>query len=399
MKRVLYASTALATAGILMGGVGNASAEEERIKIEVHGYHQQWGSVMAGHNLKDGAGQHPFDTNTLDQKHNSEICFTGEATLDSGLTVGVNVQLEANTSADQIDESYLYLSTPEVGRLIIGDENNAAYLLQVTAPDGGLSHNGANLSATQIVILPADFDVLDTTMDGTLLRFDDNDSGKFSFISPRFAGFQVGLSYIPNFESGGDNNNSISRVRPAGGGSKTGGAGDNPSGIKDGFAIGTNFTEKFGDIGLQASLGYMFGDTPPNEGSSNLQAASGGLQIAVAGFTVGGSYTWANGDKASQGGGQSYDGYSYDVGVAYSTGPYKIGLAYMRGESEGLRASSSKQHADYLILSGTYQLGPGVRWISGIYGFDLDGDDGATGAGQVASSDGWGATSGITLSF
>ncbi|MCP5364306.1 MAG: porin [Hyphomicrobiales bacterium] len=116
-----------------MGGVGNASAEEERIKMEVHGYHQQWASVMAGHDLKDGAGGSiHFDTNTLDQKHNSEICFTGETTLDSGLTVGVNVQLEANTSGDQIDESYLYLSTPEMGKLIIGDENNAAYLLQVT---------------------------------------------------------------------------------------------------------------------------------------------------------------------------------------------------------------------------------------------------------------------------
>ncbi|MCP5364305.1 MAG: porin [Hyphomicrobiales bacterium] len=194
------------------------------------------------------------------------------------------------------------------------------------APDGGLSHNQANLTTQRpgLVILPGDFDVADTTVDGTLFRFDDNDSGKFSYISPRFAGFQVGLSYIPNFESGGDNNNSISRVRPAAGGSKTAGGGNN--GAKDGFAVGTNFTEKFGDVGLKASLGYLYGDMAPNEGSSNLQALSGGMQIALAGFTIGGSYTWANGDKASQGGGNSYDGYGYDAGVAYSTGPYKIGL-------------------------------------------------------------------------
>ncbi|MCP5364307.1 MAG: porin [Hyphomicrobiales bacterium] len=355
--------------------------------------------------FKDGTGQHAYDVNVVDQKHNSEICFTGEYTLDTGITVGVDVQLEANTSGDQIDESYMYLSTPDMGKLIIGDENNAAYLLQVTAPHGGIAHNQANLTAAPnqgLVPLPTDFDIADTTVDGTLLRFDDNDSGKFSYISPRFAGFQVGLSYIPNFESGGDNNNSISRVRPAAGGSKTAGGGNN--GASDGFAVGTNFSEKFGDVGLKASLGYLYGDIAPAAGSSNLQALSGGVQLAVAGFTVGGSYTWANGDKVSANGGfpanaSSYDGYSYDVGVSYAIGSYKVGLAYMKGESEGLRANGSKQYADYLILSGTYTLGPGVRLIGGLYAWDLDGEDGATGAGQLQQSQALGGSAGITLSF
>lgn len=117
----------------------------------------------------------------------------------------------------------------------------------------------------------------------------------------------------------------------------------------------------------------------PNEGSSNLQAMSGGVQFAVAGFIIGGSYTWANGDRSS-GGSTSYDGYSYDAGVSYTIGSYKVGLVYMKGESEGLRANSSKQYADHLILRGTYTLGPGVRRIGGLYAWDLDGKDGANGA-------------------
>ena len=57
------------------------------------------------------AGSHgnTIKNNVVDQKHNSEICFIGQTTLDNGLTVGVNVQIEANTEADQVDETYLFL--------------------------------------------------------------------------------------------------------------------------------------------------------------------------------------------------------------------------------------------------------------------------------------------------
>jgi hypothetical protein len=397
MKKALYATTALATAGVVMTAAAPTRADDEgRLQVEVHGYHQQWAAFMDGHELEDGAGEKPFDTNFIDQKHNSEICFEGKYKLDNQITVGVNVQLEANTSGDQIDESYLFLETEEFGRLIVGDENNAAYLLQVTAPHGGIAHNQANLTAAPnqgLVILPGDFDSSDTTIDGTLLRFDDNDSGKFSYISPRFGGFQIGASFIPNFESGGDNNNSISRIDNA--------PGPGNNGAKNGYAIGANFKEKFGDFGLQASLGYLYGDIPPSSGgggSSNLQAVSGGLQVSIAGFDIGGSYTWANGDKVT-GGEESYDGYGYDIGVTYAIGAYKIGLVYLTGETEGQRANSSHQYADYLILSGTYALGPGVNLIGGVYGFDLDGEDGENAAGVVESSDGIGAAVGVTLSF
>ena len=118
MKKILLATTALATAALVAGAAGDANAQEytskaaERIKVGLGGYFQQWG-VGASQNIKDGpgdiipiAGSHgnTIKNNVVDQKHNSEICFIGQTTLDNGLTVGLNVQLEANSEADQIDE-------------------------------------------------------------------------------------------------------------------------------------------------------------------------------------------------------------------------------------------------------------------------------------------------------
>jgi outer membrane protein OmpU len=47
------------------------------------------------------------DLDGVDQKSDSEVWFKGLTTLVNGLSVGINVQLEANSTGDQIDESFL----------------------------------------------------------------------------------------------------------------------------------------------------------------------------------------------------------------------------------------------------------------------------------------------------
>ncbi|MFZ1413351.1 MAG: porin [Defluviicoccus sp.] len=397
MNKLLYGTTALATAGILLAAAGEAKAAD-RLALEVHGYMQQWMvfNDIGLTNVEDGTGKHPFDWSRVDQKHNAEVCFTGSYKLDNQVTIGADVQLEANTSGDQIDESYAWISTESFGKVIVGDENNAGYLLQVTAPHGGLAHNQGVITAMPnqgFVIAPQGFDIADTVIDGTLLRFDDDDSGKFTYISPRFAGFQIGVSYIPNFESGGDNNNSVNRVNSV--------TGPGTNGTINGFAGGINYKEKIGTVGVEASLAGLYGNTAPAAGSNDLFAGSVGLLLSFSGFEVGGSYTHAQGDKSTGpvANIESYDGNSYDVGVAYTTGPYKVGLAYQRGVSEGVRDNSGEQRADYLVLSGTYTLGPGVRVIGGVYAADLDGEDGVAAANQVEEFSAIGGGVGLTLSF
>jgi len=82
------------------------------------------------------------DTRSFDFRKETEIHFNGETTLDNGLTVGGHIEMNADRSIDAeanneddntIEESYLYVSGGW-GRVNFGNEDGAAYLLQVAAP-------------------------------------------------------------------------------------------------------------------------------------------------------------------------------------------------------------------------------------------------------------------------
>jgi outer membrane protein OmpU len=377
MKHFLYGTTALATAGLIAGVAGNAAAAE-RIKIGVHGYFQQWmvGSDQDYNNSgSTGAEQR---TNTLSEKHNSEICFVGETTLDNGITFGVNVQLEANTSADQIDESYLYVKSDSLGMLIMGDENNAGYLLHVTAPNGGVSIDSGDMINNTFWENPG-LSLYDRAVGTTNLRFGDNDSGKISYLSPRFAGIQVGASYIPNFDSGGDNNSGL-KV--------------NGNNINNGLAAGINWTEDFNGFGVQLSGGYLYGDNAADSVTGNdddLNAYNFGAQFSYAGFAFGGAYSRGDGGIGGTTG-QRANSRAWTVGANYSVGPYVVGIGYMKGE-ENPTGNGGKGRLDQGNISGTYQLGPGIRLVGGVFAFNGENED------NSQENKGWGATAAFKLGF
>ena len=104
------------------------------------------------------------------------------------------------------------MQSPTVGQLIVGDEDNAAYLLHVTSPDGGMPINSGDLVKVRMFETGGGV-LFDTPLATTNLRLNDNDSGTFTYITPRYAGLQAGVSYIPTFEqAGGDNNSALTRV-------------------------------------------------------------------------------------------------------------------------------------------------------------------------------------------
>lgn len=418
MKKILYATTALATAALVAGAAGDAAAQEytskaaERIKLGLSGYHQQWGIGVA-QNIKD-TGSNSIKTNPVDQKHNSEICFIGQTTLDNGLTVGVNVQMEANTSGDQIDESYLFLQGPSLGQIIVGDENNAGYLLHVTAPDGGISLDSGDLVNIDPWVNTGISSYFDTPVGTTNLRLTDNDSGKFTYITPRFAGLQAGVSFIPQTESGGDDNNGAYYVRNTNGGFQGTQVATARSRYKNGWAGGVNYTQAFGSVGVQGSLGAMYFDRgkqqPIGSNGSDLFAWNAGLQLAFGGFSVGGAYMDSPNKNTVQAtnattGTFSLGGYSWTVGAAYEFGPYKIGLGYMYGQSPGVIGSTNAalvnnlgndQSLQQAVLSGTWTMGPGIRLVGGVFAYDLNTD-----TPQVTgyNNQGIGAATGIKLAF
>lgn len=364
-------------------------SQPERIRLKLSGYYQQWG-VYTNQSFRTraapGALSQHQSTVDFDNKHNSEICVVGETTLDNGLTIGVNVQIEAFSEADSIDESYVDVQSPTMGQLIVGDEDNAAYLLHVTSPDGGMPIDSGDLVKVRMFETGGGV-LFDTPLATTNLRNNDNDSGKFTYITPRYAGFQAGVSYIPTFEqAGGDNNSALTKV----------GTGDNgnASGQHDGVAVGVNYTNTFDGFGVQASGGWLRAESfsgGTNLNNSNLIAYNAGAQFSYAGFAVGGAYAYVpQGQRTAT---TRFNGESWSIGGNYTFGPYIVGITYMTGVNNRT-TSGGLDRLEQGAISGTYILGPGIRLVGGLFYYDWQQENKLS-----ENRNGIGAATAIKLSF
>ena len=127
MKKLLYGTTALIAAGALASG---SAVGAEKVSMGVGGYMQ---AFFVGVDQEDSAGEPGADLRDHLVAREGEIIFNGKTTFDNGLQVGAQVQLEAEVCGDQIDESFIFFSG-SWGRINIGSENSAAYLMHYSAP-------------------------------------------------------------------------------------------------------------------------------------------------------------------------------------------------------------------------------------------------------------------------
>jgi hypothetical protein len=365
---------------------------------------------------------------------NPEICFNGETTLESGLTIGIQVELEGQLpTADFIDEQFLYITSEQFGKLMLGSADNAAYQLHVGSPDGGISVDSGDVLNNSFYVSTAIIDLFNTPAGTTFLLNNDNDSQKITYFTPRVYGFQAGVSYIPKFQPGGGKGNDPNFV-----------AGTN-NGQHNGWAGALNFTEEFGDWAVSAYGGYLWAMQPEvfdADGSPDDLSAYGlGAQVGYSGISVGGAYHRVTSGRVSAGGpgtvdlgtgtltqvpanglapptststvagsGASMKGWSYTAGASYEIGPYVIGASWLQSETEGSIGDPTNQELRLLAVSGTYRLGPGVRLVGGIFWFEETAEasrfSGGLGtnpadfveAGQ-SDTDGWGGAVGLKISF
>src|SRR5262245_19044081 len=119
MKKVLLGSTALVAAGLI---AGHAEAADG-VKLSLGGYYRGAAGLMfddfdgAAAGVEDNLRDYVF-------KQDVEVHFSGETVLDNGLKVGATIQLEGQTSSDQIDEVYAFFSGGW-GELRFGDDDEA----------------------------------------------------------------------------------------------------------------------------------------------------------------------------------------------------------------------------------------------------------------------------------
>jgi len=374
----LLATSALVAAG-LVASAGVASAQAPApIQVVVGGYMIQYfgyASNNDGVNYASGNGRAAAGTvgqmNKTSQQHDTEIWVGGRSTMANGIVVGFDVQIEGASqnyqgaiAGDQIDEVYAFVDGA-FGRALIGAENGAAYIMNYGAPaPGATSQWGANEFGSAWIHQPANVSFSSTT---AVTQTGDNH--KLTYFTPgRWAGFQFGVSYMPN--SIEDFNGFV----------------DTRAARANAWEYSANYVNTIAGIRVAASAGL--GYVPEVDGAASNTANgnaikdwSYGLQLGYGPFTVGGGYRVIDAPLAAT------DGSVYAVGAAYQDGPFALTLSYLQSNANGTVGVTGDDVVKQTILGGSYNLGPGVDVIGAIINQSYKDETGAA-ANQNSGSAG-----------
>lgn len=310
MKKILFATTAIVAAGF------TSAATAAEWETTVGGYYFI-GLGLSDSDFEDGVGV----------LRDGEVSIDGTLTADNGVVFAAHFEIEANTSADQIDENWGAVRG-SFGRIKIGGDDDAMYNYQV----GTIYAPGARVGYYD------QFCITNACNNGPnggsfLAPFRGSDQIGIHYDTPNFNGFQLGFSYIPDAGTDGT---------PG-----TDGVNDNNviNFAEDNFySIGANYQGDFGDFGFGLSGGYADSD------ASNGDAWNVGTNVSFGGFTVAGLYEDDPGT-----------GEEYALGAQYATGPWTVAGGYA-GSIDRQPGSESGQAAAWV----TYALAPGVLMTGAI---------------------------------
>ena len=396
MKKILVASTALVAAGLISAGSASAS---EKIQLKLGGYSKWWVVGAWGQDDYEAAvGKGSASANNVDVKGENEVWFGGSTTLDNGLKVGVDMQLRTGgtldtaasqtSTGDVIDESYVWIQGG-FGKFIVGTENNGTYLLHVTAPDAAGNWNEAGIiTGNQAIALPAN--VVTLPGGNTTAILTDGDAEKITYVAPSFYGLTVGGTYVPNV---GAEDNQYSY----------GYKGASSSAATEVYGVGALYNDTLGGVGVKVSAGWVTYDA--SGATANSIEYAFGTQLSYAGFTLGGSYRKVSQNFAGAANSNgtavtnSANGYGWDIGLQYATGPYAISVAYFDSKADGSQSASGQDEIQAYQVSGKYTLGAGVDILATVGHIEYDDERAEASGGDANHNEGWVATTGLSLQF
>ncbi len=210
MKKTLLATSALAFAGALAAG---QAAAADRLSVGLGGYMEQWVGIT---NLDNGDGG-------IAQWSDSEFNVRGSLEADNGLKFSVKIEVEGNTSSDQIDESQATVSG-SFGQIVLGSEDQAPSLMHAGHQDVGIGLNHGDVGWLSGI-----------STGGTHGHF--SDEQRISYYSPVISGVQLGASYTPDMGSEDTNRSPTDNDMSA-------------------WAASVNVTQQLGDASVRFSLGH-----------------------------------------------------------------------------------------------------------------------------------------------
>ena len=336
MKKVLLATTVLTSAVVLAAAPASAEVGVSMFSVFTASAGDSDNGTSA-----DRTG-HDFATNT-------ELKFTGSTKMDNGITVGFEVQVEADAienangsagGAGDTDENKIYFKG-NFGEVILGNEDGAADAGKISGSSVGVNYGGIGNPTGTVLGSLRGAGGANANTTGVWLRSDGGDDTKITYFTPRISGFKAGVSYTPEGST-----------------------------YIEGWGGHVSYSGEFSGVGVAAVVN---GSTARRSGAqqSHIDATGWmfGAKLTYMGFKVAGGYAsnddvGRDKDTANAAGLVGTDDSVFSVGVGYSSGPVSVALAGMWAEED----VSNDDLTEYSI-SLTYSLGSGVSvFASGIIG-------------------------------
>jgi predicted porin len=208
------------------------------------------------------------------------------------------------------------------------------------------------------------------------------DTAKLAYFSPRFYGFDIGMSFAFNNAA---NNAAACPVAAAGCANLSSsltnfyGGGARP---RNWYEIMGRYQGNFAGLGIYAIAGYSgSGHTnvpPAFQQFNGFSVGDAGIALTYAGFTVGGNVLAGNlnGQVALQPQGGVH-AIGWLAGVQYATGPITLAASYYNYQEQGSTAmvGISQRYDDALAAGITYAVAPGLNaYAEYLYGQVHQGD-------------------------
>ncbi len=348
MKKILLGTTGLFGAVALFAG----AAVAETPKVTVGGFIDFQAGIVDD-DLDAAQRDYGF-------RNDTEVSIQVDGKSDAGLGYGAVIDLEADVTADSDGEglnasrTYIFLDGTW-GRFELGSNQGAAETMKVDASNIARATGGidgawtyfANPTGSAYITTPS----LPLGHGSTLALGGEttDNSNKITYYSPRFSGFQFGVSYAPD---SADRGQTLTR-----GDTTLGESGDN-------FDLALGYEGQWDDVGFGTSVTGQFGDSE-SSAVEDLGAWNIGAWLGYAGFSVAASYgDWDDSLFVS-----SVDGDYWTLGGAYDFGPFGASVTYLDSTIDGAGIENDFSN---LVVGADYKAAPGLTPYAEVSFYEFD---------------------------
>jgi hypothetical protein len=354
MKKILLGTTGLVAVALLA-----TAASADTPKVTLGGF----SDFQAGYTSDD----QDANTRGTDFRNDNEITVKVDGKTSGGLGYGAQIDLEADTNDDvnaqgtNAARTFTYLEG-NWGRVELGDNKSVAATMRVDASTVAAATGGINGSWTYFVNNQAGIGGTNgfittsklVTEHGVTTSLNDEstyNSTKVSYYTPKYMGFQGGVSYTPELDRG----QTVDRT-------------DNTAGEFDNiWNLGLGYEGTFSAVKVAAAATYEMADAETGAREDVNAWNLGGL-VGYQGFSLAASYgDWDDSNVLVNGGD---DNNYWTLGLGYTAGPIGVSATYL----DSTRAQTATTENDFknIVLGAEYKLAPGLTPYAEVSFYEFD---------------------------